>query len=44
MYNVVYKKSIVIHNSKFSTWPIFKSFGLNEGQDIVVEVDGKYFH
>jgi hypothetical protein len=42
MYNVVYKKSIVIHNSNSQLDQSLK-FWFNEGQDIVVEVDGNTF-
>ena len=42
MYNVVYKKSIVIHNSNSQLDQSLKLW-FNEGQDIVVEVDGNTF-
>jgi len=42
IYNVVYKKSIKIHNSNSQLEQILEPW-FNEGEDIVVEVDGNTF-
>jgi hypothetical protein len=42
IYNTVYKKSIIIHNSNSQLEQALKPW-FNEGQDIIVEVDGYNF-
>jgi len=42
IYNTVYKKSIVIHNSNPQLDQSLR-FWFNEGQDIIVEIDGNTF-
>jgi len=42
IYNIVYKKSIVIHNSNSQLDQSLR-FWFNEGQDIIVEIDGNTF-
>ena len=42
IYNVVYKKSIIIHNSNPQLDSSLK-FWFNDGEDIIVEVDGNTF-
>jgi len=43
IYNTVYKKSIIIHNSNSQLEQALKPW-FNEGQDIIVEVDGGVFN
>jgi GT2 family glycosyltransferase len=43
IYNVVYKKSVIVHNSNPQLDQVLNPW-FNEGQDIIVEVDGGVFN